>query len=111
MPACCSRVQTQRKERHDMAKGDWPAPEKRTLIGKRISRVDSPLKTTGTAKYSYDINRPGMLWAKLVTSPYAKAEVTGIDTSAAEKVPGVKAVWKNDETKVQYVGQPIAAVA
>ena len=46
-----------------MAKVDWPAEDKRALIGKRISRVDSPLKTTGTAKYSFDINRPGMLWA------------------------------------------------
>jgi len=94
-----------------MAKVDWPAPEKRSLIGKRISRVDSPLKTTGTAKYSYDVNRPGMLWAKLVTSPYAKAEVTNIDTSAAEALPGVKGIWKNDETKIQYVGQLVAAVA
>jgi CO/xanthine dehydrogenase Mo-binding subunit len=46
-----------------MAKVDWPAEDKRTHIGKRISRIDAPLKTTGAAKYSYDINRPGMLWA------------------------------------------------
>ena len=43
-----------------MAKVDWPPQEKRQYIGKRISRIDAPLKTTGTAKYSYDINRPGM---------------------------------------------------
>ena len=47
-----------------MAKVDWPAADQRALIGKRISRIDAPLKTTGAAKYSYDINRPGMLWAK-----------------------------------------------
>ncbi len=94
-----------------MAKVDWPPEEKRSLIGKRISRIDAPLKTTGAAKYSFDINRPGMLWAKPVTSPYAKAEVTNIDTSAAEALPGVKAVWKNDETKVLYAGQIVAAVA
>src|SRR5580765_8191422 len=111
MPGCCPQFRMQRKERRNMAKVDWPAPEKRSLIGKRISRVDSPLKTTGTAKYSYDVNRPGMLWAKLVTSPYAKAEVTNIDTSAAEALPGVKGIWKNDETKIQYVGQLVAAVA
>jgi len=95
-----------------MAKVDWPPAEQRKLIGKRISRIDGPLKTTGTAKYSYDINRPGMLWAKLVTSPYAKADIGDIDTAAAEALPGVKAVWKETETKsAQYVGQIVAAVA
>jgi len=51
-----------------MAKVDWPAAEKRTLIGRRIDRIDGPLKATGAAKYSYALNRPGMFWAKLVTS-------------------------------------------
>lgn len=95
-----------------MAKVEWPAADKRALIGKRISRIDAPLKTTGAAKYSYDINRPGMLWAKVVTSPHAKADFEDIDTSAAEKLPGVKAVWKETETKsATYVGQIVAAVA
>jgi xanthine dehydrogenase YagR molybdenum-binding subunit len=95
-----------------MAKVEWPAADKRSLIGKRISRIDAPLKTTGAAKYSYDINRPGMLWAKVVTSPYAKADFEDIDTSAAEKLPGVKGVWKETETKTAtYVGQIVAAVA
>jgi xanthine dehydrogenase YagR molybdenum-binding subunit len=101
-----------KKEERDMAKIDWPAADKRSLIGKRITRVDAPLKTTGAAKYSYDINRPGMLWAKVVTSPYAKADFEDIDTSAAEKLAGVKAVWKETESKsAAYVGQIVAAVA
>src|SRR6185436_11586592 len=101
-----------RKEGRNMAKIDWPAADKRSLIGKRISRIDAPLKTTGAAKYSYDINRPGMLWAKVVTSPHAKADFEDIDTSAAEKLPGVKAVWKETETKTAtYAGQIVAAVA
>ena len=37
-----------------MANVDWPAQESRKYIGKRISRIDAPLKTTGAAKYSYD---------------------------------------------------------
>src|SRR5262245_30732174 len=95
-----------------MVKVDWPAQDKRKYIGKRVSRIDAPLKATGAAKYSYDINRPNMLFAKLVTSPYAKAEVTGVDTKAAEALPGVKAVWTESDTKnVMYVGQIIAAVA
>jgi len=94
-----------------MALSKWPDADHRSLLGKRISRVDGPLKATGAAKYSYDQNRPGMLWAKVVVSPHAKAEVTGIDTSAAEALKGVKAVWKDDLKDVQYGGQIVAAVA
>ncbi len=94
-----------------MAKVDWPAADKRTLIGKRIDRIDGPLKATGAAKYSYDINRPGMLWARVVTSPYAHAEISGIDTSAAEALPGVKGVWRDTEKEVRYAGEIVAAVA
>jgi len=95
-----------------MANAKWPTADKRTLIGKRIDRVDGPLKTTGTAKYSYDVNRQGMLWAKLITSPHAKAEIVSVNLDAAAKMPGVKATWKDDSIKeVQYVGQIIGAVA
>ena len=97
-----------------MNKVDWPAAEKRRYIGKRIDRVDGPPKATGTAKYSYDIQPPGMLWAKLVTSPHALAQVVSVDTAAASALPGVKAAWKDDELigkDVQYAGQIVAAIA
>ena len=64
-------------------KYDWPEAGERSLIGKRIKRIDGPEKASGRAKYSYDINRPGMLWAKVVTSPYARAKVVSVDLSAA----------------------------
>src|SRR5688572_17418523 len=115
MPGCCSRSQTRRMEKEvQMPKAEWPIAEKRTHIGKRISRADGPAKATGAAKYSYDINRPGMLWARVVTSPHPHAEVVSIDGGAAEKLPGVKAVWKDEAAigkEVQYVGQIVAAVA
>ncbi|HYV27847.1 MAG TPA: xanthine dehydrogenase family protein molybdopterin-binding subunit [Candidatus Eisenbacteria bacterium] len=95
-----------------MATVAWPPADKRTLIGKRIDRLDGPAKATGAAKYTYDINRPGLLFCKLLTSPYAHAEIGGIDTSAAAGMPRVKAVWKDEElNEVQYVGQIVAAVA
>jgi xanthine dehydrogenase YagR molybdenum-binding subunit len=95
-----------------MAKVDWPAADQRKILGQRVSRVDGPAKTTGAAKYSYDVNRPGMLWAKLVTSSQPKAEVANIDLSAATALAGVKGTWKDDNVKeVQYVGQILAAVA
>ena len=68
-----------------MATYAWPAADKRTLIGARVPRVDGPQKTTGVAKYAYDINRPGMLYAKLVTSPHAKARHTA--PSPRENLP------------------------
>ena len=46
-----------------MADYSWPKPDDRVLIGKRISRLDGPLKVSGAAKYSYDVHRPGMLAA------------------------------------------------
>ena len=94
-----------------MAKTQWPEVAQRSLLGQRISRVDGPLKSTGAAKYSYDQNRPGMLWARVVWSPHAKAEVAGIDTSAAEALKGVKAVYKDNLKEVLYAGQILAAVA
>jgi xanthine dehydrogenase YagR molybdenum-binding subunit len=94
-----------------MAKVDWPVAEQRTVIGKSIDRADGPVKATGAAKYSYDQNRPGMLWAKLVTSPHPKAEIAGVDLSAAAALPGVKGTWKDDLKEAQYIGQIVAAVA
>jgi xanthine dehydrogenase YagR molybdenum-binding subunit len=70
----------------------WPDADHRTLLGKRVTRVDSPVKVSGRAKYTYDTKRPGMLFGKMVRSPYAHCKVVSIDTSAAEKMPGVKAI-------------------
>src|SRR5215813_7958339 len=94
-----------------MATVNWPPADKRTLIGKRIDRADGPAKASGAAKYSYDVNRPGMLWAKLVTSPHAKAEIVSIDLTAAAALPGVKGTWQDEAKEVQYAGQIVAAVA
>ena len=53
----------------------WPAPNERAHIGKPIKRIDGPDKATGRAKYTYDIIRPGMLYARLLDSPHASARV------------------------------------
>jgi xanthine dehydrogenase YagR molybdenum-binding subunit len=94
-----------------MAQVNWPAPERRVLLGKRLDRTEGPVKVTGAACYSYDVSLAGMIYAKVVTSPHAHAEINGLDTQAAEAFPGVKAVWKDEAKEVQYVGQIIAAVA
>jgi xanthine dehydrogenase YagR molybdenum-binding subunit len=91
----------------------WPAAEQRTLIGKQITRVDSPAKVSGQAKYTYDVHRPGMLYGKVLRCPYAHAKVVSVDTSAAEKMPGVKAVHivQGAGANIHWAGDEIVAVA
>jgi xanthine dehydrogenase YagR molybdenum-binding subunit len=95
----------------------WPPASERTLIGKSIKRLDGPVKSRGAAKYTYDIIRPGMLYARLLDSPHPHARVRSIDLSAAEKLPGVKAALALKDTsnpdvaKVYYQGEEVAAVA
>jgi xanthine dehydrogenase YagR molybdenum-binding subunit len=95
-----------------MLKVEWPPENRRRYISHRIDRVDGPVKSAGAAKYSYDIHRPGLLYAKVVTSPYAKAQIVSVDASPAKALKGVEAVWTDEDLKeVQYVGQIVAAVA
>jgi len=96
-----------------MADYKWPPAEKRKLIGKRINRLDGPIKASGRAKYTYDVNRPGMLHGKMLISPHANAKIVSIDTSAAERMPGVKAVhiMVDPGKTVQWVGQEILCLA
>lgn len=100
-----------------------------SVVGKRTPRVDGRLKVTGTAKYTADVRLPGMLFARMVTSPHPHARVLSIDTSAASSHPNVRAVHilervrdvaeLRDKSKelpskypvVRFAGQPIAAVA
>ncbi len=91
---------------------DWPASADRSLIGKRHIRVDGPDKARGVAKYSYDRNLDGMLYALLVTSGTSHGRIIGIDTSAAEKVPGYKGHVNilNVGDEVQWVGTEILAI-
>jgi len=70
----------------------WPDPKDTKLIGTRIVRLDGPDKSSGRAKYSYDTNRPRMLWAKYTTCPYGRARVKSVDIEAARSMRGVVAV-------------------
>src|SRR5260370_375891 len=96
----------------EKSKYAWPAPEQRSLIGKRISRVDGPDKVSGRAKYTYDVHPSSMLFGKVVRCPYAHAKVVSIDTSAAEKMPGVKAVHivQDAGTEINWAGDDVVLV-
>jgi xanthine dehydrogenase YagR molybdenum-binding subunit len=88
-------------------------PQERRIIGTNVPRIDGPDKATGRAKYSYDINRPGMLHAVILRCPHAHAKLTALDTSAAEKMPGVKAVHivAQPGKELFYAGDEVAALA
>jgi CO/xanthine dehydrogenase Mo-binding subunit len=102
-----------------------------SVIGKRVNRLDAKSKVTGKARYTDDVLLPGMLYAKVLRSPYAHARIRSIDTSQAEQLLGVKAIITGKDAfqmynpgidvkdepilawdgKVRFVGQEIAAVA
>src|SRR5438445_11950310 len=66
------------------------------LVGTSFPRQDGPDKITGRARYAGDQVLPGMLYARLVTSPYAHARILNINTAAALAVPGVVAVFTSE---------------
>ncbi|HSE96942.1 MAG TPA: xanthine dehydrogenase family protein molybdopterin-binding subunit, partial [Blastocatellia bacterium] len=96
-----------------MAEYKWPDAEKRTLIGKRISRVDGPDKVSGRARYTADVHPEGMLFGKVLRSTHAHSKIVSIDTSEAEKMPGVKGVLviNGPGTEINWQGMEIVAVA
>lgn len=91
----------------------WGEASQSRLIGKRITRLSGKEKVTGKAKYTFDINRPGMLYGRILRSEVAHANVKDLDLTRAEELPGVKAVIPLTAVgrKVRYQGQEIAAVA
>ncbi len=89
-------------------------PENPRLIGTRITRLDGLAKASGRAKYPSDTRPEGTLFAVMLYSPHAHAKIKSIDVSAAEKMPGVKAVMTvaaGGATPLRYQGDDIAAVA
>jgi len=61
-------------------------------IGKRIPKMDAEEKVAGKAIYIHDLKLPGMLYGKILYSHHPHAKILSLDTSEAEKLPGVKAV-------------------
>src|SRR4249919_949524 len=64
------------------------------VVGRSIPRVDGEEKVTGQARFTGDLRIPGLLHVRLVLSPYANARIVSIDTSEAEKMPGVVGVYR-----------------
>jgi len=82
-------------------------------VGTRPIRPDGVPKVTGRAQYGADLKLPGMLYGKVLRSPHAHARILSIDTSKAEKLPGVKSVMTAADLpnqKFDYIGPERVAV-
>ena len=101
-----------------------------TVLRRSYPRLDAADKVTGRSQYADDIHLPGMLHCKIHKSSRRHARIVSIDTSEAERLPGVRAVITARDfpdvrfgsaalkdrrvlalEKVVYIGEPIAAVA
>jgi xanthine dehydrogenase YagR molybdenum-binding subunit len=72
------------------------------LVGAKVSRVDGKLKVTGKADYSADYSFPNMAWAFAVKSTISKGHVTNLDIAAAQKAPGVVAIYTSANRPKMY---------
>jgi CO/xanthine dehydrogenase Mo-binding subunit len=92
----------------------WPAGPGDT-VGRAAQRQDGLQRARGEARYTADIQLPGMLHAAVLRSPFARARVRELDTRMAAKAPGVRAVLGPETDPLTdeppYQGAPIAAVA
>src|SRR5499427_9915729 len=100
-----------------------------SAIGKPVPQEEGPDKVSGHALYAADLLLPGMLWGKVLRSPYPHAHILHIDTARARQVPGVHAVLTGQDLpdrrvgrllrdipvlardRVLFVGEKVAAVA
>jgi xanthine dehydrogenase YagR molybdenum-binding subunit len=76
----------------DVSGPGWGPNDKHTLLNHHIRRVDGPIKVSGVAEYTFDKRAPGMLHGRVLRSPHAHARVLKIDSSAAQSIPGVRAI-------------------
>lgn len=73
------------------------------VVNTSVPKVDGPDLVTGSAKYTDDFNMPGLLHAKILTSPYAHARIVSMNTTKAKALPGVHAVLTHtDVPKVRH---------
>ena len=100
-----------------------------SAIGQSVTRGEGPDKVTGKSEYTADVSLPGMLWGKILRSPFPHAKILSIDTTKARQLPGVHAVITGQDLpdrrvgrrlrdfsvlardRVLFVGEKVAAVA
>ncbi len=97
-------------------------------VGQSVPPIYGIEKATGALRFPADINLPNMLWMKILRSPHAHAKIVAVETTAAERMPGVVAVlthkdvprvlfgpYQNEiyplDEEIRFVGDTVAAVA
>ncbi|HYB91266.1 MAG TPA: xanthine dehydrogenase family protein molybdopterin-binding subunit, partial [Candidatus Binataceae bacterium] len=89
----------------------WQWGDRFEIVGRPTPRVDGPVKATGVARYSYDVDLPGMLYGAILRSPHPHARVRRLDLSAASRLAGVRAAISMGVREVRFAGQEVAALA
>lgn len=104
----------------------WEAKEELKVVGTDVKRYDGLDKVTGKAVYTYDVELPGMIYARTLRSPHPHAHIRRIDISKAENLEGVLAIITGDnipgipwywgtgmlfDKKARFQGDEIACVA
>jgi CO/xanthine dehydrogenase Mo-binding subunit len=77
------------------------------VIGKAVTREEGGDKVSGRTIYTADVHLPGLLWGKILRSPYPHARIERIDTRKAHQVTGVKAVITGADVKGCLIGKQI----
>ena len=88
----------------------WPAGPL-DEVGRPAERIDGRQRATGDARYTADVQLPGMLHAAVLRSPHARARVRKLNLDGARGAPGVRGVLGPLTDEANYHGQAIAAVA
>ena len=92
---------TRMEEMFDNLRADRYPLKEYKHIGKRgPRRIDGVHKASGSAEYTMDIQLPGMLHMRFLTSPYPHAAIKSMDTSKAEALPGVRAILRYDDPEL-----------
>jgi xanthine dehydrogenase YagR molybdenum-binding subunit len=118
------KPQVQVVEQADLPR--WGRDADLATVGRSHPRLEGAEKVTGRARYSYDVRLPRQLYARVLRSPHPHARIRRIDTTQAERLPGVHAVlstknapeitWYEEgrpifDRTVRLVGDEVAAVA
>jgi len=103
----------------------WEEDRNFAIVGKPQVRVDAVERVTGAARFTHDIQLPGMLYGKILRSPHPHAHIKRLDSSKAERLTGVRLVlsfknapeipWRGGLTKIfdqtlRYAGEEVACV-
>jgi CO/xanthine dehydrogenase Mo-binding subunit len=80
----------------------WKVPEHSEDVKRTITRQDAYEKVSGQAIYTRDVYLPGMLYAKMLLSPYASARIRSIDTGKAAAMAGVRDILRFDDPDIEF---------